>query len=189
MTVIQNCDVRWIGRSYRYDSAHIPAKAEAAPAPSRAVIRSKDAIIRQCYKHIESKKLQARGRQSKSGKPLPNSTPSGRRSENRDDFRQENISAPRDQMPSLRTAAKPSWRCFSHGCIKLVCLNDVITAEIRMVLTDRNKPFVDTIKQATYVNTLRLANLLYFLSIFTVQKNITIKSLTREIIYGKRKLQ
>ena len=58
-----------------------------------------------------------------------------------------------------------------------------------MVLTDRNKPFVDTIKQATYVNTLRLANLLYFLSIFTVQKNITIKSLTREIIYGKRKLQ
>ena len=49
-TEIQNYDVRKNGQSYRYDSAHIPAKAEAASPSNRAVIRSKDAIIRQCYK-------------------------------------------------------------------------------------------------------------------------------------------
>ena len=109
-TDIRNSDVRRIGRSYRYDSAHIPSKAEAASTTNRAVIRSKDAIIRRCYKQAENKKIQASGQQDASHKTFPSRTPSGRRSENWGDFRQENRTVLCDQIPSRRTAAKPSWR-------------------------------------------------------------------------------
>ena len=75
-TGIRNYDVRWIGRSYRYDSTQIPAKVEAAPTPSRAVIRSKDAIIRNAtirqsaknYKRWDDKATPTR--QSRTATPL-----------------------------------------------------------------------------------------------------------------------
>ena len=100
--------MRRIGRSYRYDSAHIPAIAEAAYPPNRSVIRHKDTIICQCYKQTERKKLQASGQQDASHKIFPSRNPSGRRSENSDNFRQENNlwctfwHSPADPPPSPR---------------------------------------------------------------------------------------
>ena len=107
--------MRRIGRSYRYDSAHIPSKAEAASTPNRAVIRSKDAIIRQCYKQEESEKLQASGHQDESSKTFPSRNPSGRPCESEGDFRQENGAAAgrSDTVPQNRRQALVTKILFS----------------------------------------------------------------------------
>ena len=89
-------------------TAHIfPQKRKRNPRPSEATTFPEDTIIRQCHKRMKGEKPQAREQRDKSRKPILNRTPSGRPSENRGDFRQENGAVTCDQIPSRRTPPSP----------------------------------------------------------------------------------